>query len=149
MTESTGFPLMADWLPWLLLLLLAIAGGFINYYGRWRRQQPRVFSLFALVGELTTSGFVAILIALACQALEISRLWATILAGIGAHLGPRALFVIEWFGLRRIGFQPADVEQIVEPPTGFPPRLWMNAAKPKLESKSGPAGKTGESDGLL
>lgn len=119
MTNPPAFPMtLQDWLPWVFLLLLGIAGGFINTYRRWRKD--RVISLFELVGELTTSGFVAVLIAVSCRALEISPLWTLVLAGIGAHLGSRALFIMEWLGLRRIGLQQEEVETLIERPTGFP-----------------------------
>ena len=141
MTDPLAFPMtLHDWLPWALLILLSIAGGFINSYGRWRRGK-RVISLIELIADLVMSAMGCILTASFCLAMGLNVYWTFGLSGIGAHLGPRAIFVIEWIGLLRMGFRREDVETIIDLPTGFP-----RTQKVPPESGAGPGAGPGASE---
>jgi hypothetical protein len=120
MTDSLALPTTwHDWLPWLLVLLLAFWGGLVQYFSRVRRKKLP-FSALELVGDMAMSGFVGFLVYFATLWLKIDFLLAIIFVGMAAHLGSRSLFVFELFSLRKGGVPEEIIEQLVEPPSALP-----------------------------
>jgi hypothetical protein len=75
-------------------LVLAIWGGTANYISRVRKDGMK-FSTVELIGEWSVSGFVGIITALVCQAMEINMMMTYAMVGIAGHAGGRAIFVFE------------------------------------------------------
>jgi len=83
--------------------LLAIWGGTVNYIARVRRNENVRFSFVELIGEWTISAFAGIMTALICQEMGMSMLLTSAFAGIGGHMGGRAIYVIEQYVYTRFG----------------------------------------------
>jgi hypothetical protein len=93
MTESdpTTWPIVT----WMLALVMALSGGFINYLSRSRHVEQKNFNFFELFGELFTSGFVGVGIFMLSDSLSQPMGLSAALAGIGGHMATRFLFLIE------------------------------------------------------
>lgn len=95
----------------LWMFILAIWGGTVSYLSRLKQNSALVFSFAEWVGEMTVSGFAGLLVAYV--ALELNTSWyiAAASAGIGGHMGGRALFLLELALRRRLGLSNHDVEE--------------------------------------
>jgi hypothetical protein len=108
-----------DFLAWLFLVGLGAWGGAVIYFRR-RRRRDRSSPVLELIGDLATSGFVAVLIGVGMRRFNVDWDLCLICAGIGGHLGARTLFVGERYILRRIGLSEEEIEAIIDAPTGIP-----------------------------
>ena len=81
-------------------ILLAMWGGTANYLGRLRRDKVP-FSIVELIGEWSISGFAGIVTALACTELGFSFALTSAAAGIGGHMGGRAIYLFEQYFTKR------------------------------------------------
>lgn len=80
---------------WGLAVVMAAGGGLINWIGRVRAGNARPTSLMELLGEMATSGFIGIGVAMVLTSFGYDFLICAALAGIGGHMGTRLLFRIE------------------------------------------------------
>ncbi len=78
----------------VLIVLLAMWGGTVNYIGRIRKGAAQ-FSLLGLLCEWMISGFVGLLIILIGLHYQIDLLMIGVMAGVGGHAGGRTIFFIE------------------------------------------------------
>jgi len=67
----------------------------IASYTRKIREGKRNFSFFQLVGEICISGFVGILTFFMCEAANIPQVMSAAIIGISAHMGSRAILMLE------------------------------------------------------
>lgn len=91
-------------LNWESLIFLAVGlwGGLCHYLGGVRSGRRRL-SLFEVAGDLTYSGFAAVMTAAAAHHFELGY-WPTIvLCGMSGHMGSRTIFLLERALKRRIG----------------------------------------------
>jgi hypothetical protein len=88
--------------------LLAIWGGTVNYISRVRRNKNVRFNFVELIGEWTISAFAGIMTALICQEMGMSMLLTSAFAGIGGHMGGRAIYMIEQYACRKFGVRPTN-----------------------------------------
>jgi hypothetical protein len=101
---------MMDWLTKILgdnlaygwFLVMAFWGGTANYLSR-REQDKTPFSLVELLGEWSISGFAGIITAYICTDIGLSFALTSAAAGIGGHMGGRAIYIIEKMVVKRIG----------------------------------------------
>ncbi len=77
------------------VVLLSVAGGFVNLYHKVERGMINPFSITTLIGELMTSGFAGLLTFWMCEWSGLSPLLTAVLVGISGHMGARAIFKIE------------------------------------------------------
>lgn len=79
---------------YIWLLLLALAGGSIQYLDRIKRK-GLPFSLPELLGEWLISGFAGLLTMHLCLWQGWSLHLAAVLTGIAGHMGGRAIYMIQ------------------------------------------------------
>ena len=84
-------------MTWLLALCMAVGGGVVNWMGQTRNTENSVFSVFELMGELFTSGFIGVGVFMVAETLNQDIGICAALAGIGGHMATRLLFLIERF----------------------------------------------------
>lgn len=106
MTERKGMDglikLVTDNLVYGWFLAMAFWGGTANYISR-RARDKTPFSIVELVGEWSVSGFSGLITAYICTDMGLSFALTSAAAGIGGHMGGRAIYLIEQLALRRIG----------------------------------------------
>ena len=86
----------------LILIGVAVMGGFVNYLGTIRDEKHR-FKIIDLIAELCTSGFTGFLVALAAAEAGMGWNMTAVAVGMAGHAGGRGLFI-----LRRIVFNVLD-----------------------------------------
>jgi hypothetical protein len=80
-------------IQYVVMLLLAIWGGFVAYIRKVNEGQPYVF--WRMVGELATSAFAGILVGALMLDAGSSAVWAGASAGIAGHMGATIIKVAE------------------------------------------------------
>lgn len=80
---------------------VAIFGGMISYLSKVARGAA-VFSLFKFVVELGCAAFLGLLTASFASSQNISWEMSGGLAGVAAHMGSRALFLLDFIVMRKI-----------------------------------------------
>jgi len=88
-------PTLWGWATWLLGLLMSLAGGLANFYGKVDAGHARAFNIVELVGELFISASVGLGVFMLAVGLDYPLSIAAAACGISAHMGTRLLFVIE------------------------------------------------------
>lgn len=88
-------PLSYEWLTYLWVIVLSLWGGIANYFRNITSGNPVRFSLAELIGDVVISGFVGLLTFFFCEAAQVKPMWAAGVIGITAHMGSRALFMME------------------------------------------------------
>lgn len=74
-----------------LMLLMAIFGGFVSWYGKVVRQELPVASLFHLIGELATSAFAGMMMFFLCEWAGSPTLLTVALVSMSGHMGAKLL----------------------------------------------------------
>jgi hypothetical protein len=82
-------------IPTAIMFLVAMLGGFVAFYRKWKDGNARAFNFVELIGELVVSGLCGVLAYWAFNGLGVNQ-WLTA-AGVGivGHMGSRALFMAE------------------------------------------------------
>ncbi len=88
-------PTTWTWATWLLAIGMGFSGGAVNLWANLRSQHPRAFSIFEVIGELFTSGFIGAGSFMAAYALGASEGISAGVAGIAGHMSTRLLFALE------------------------------------------------------
>ena len=106
MTERKGMDglikLVTDNLVYGWFLAMAFWGGTANYISR-RARDKTPFSIVELVGEWSVSGFSGLITAYICTDMGLSFAMTSAAAGIGGHMGGRAIYLFEQLFIRRAG----------------------------------------------
>jgi hypothetical protein len=84
-----------DWQS-VSFLLIGLWGGFCHYIGGVRLK-TRKLSLFEVAGDLTYSGFAAVMAAAAAHHMQLTYWPTVILCGMAGHMGSRSIFLLERF----------------------------------------------------
>lgn len=93
--KDTG-PLATDQLvPTLVMFLVAMLGGLISFYRKWKDGHVRAFNVTEFLGELLVSGGCGVLAYWLFKGFGVNE-WLTA-AGVGivGHMGSRAMFLAE------------------------------------------------------
>lgn len=88
-------PTAYQWITYLWVIALSVWGGAVNYIRKVRTGATRPFNFMELVGEIFTSGFVGVITFWLCEAAGFDQLVTAAIVGISAHMGSRALFMLE------------------------------------------------------
>lgn len=88
-------PTTWTWATWLLAIGMGFSGGAVNLWAKIKSRHPRAFSIFEVIGELFTSGFVGAGSFMAAYALGASEGISAGAAGIAGHMSTRLLFALE------------------------------------------------------
>lgn len=80
---------------WSITILMAASGGAINWFSRVKTGKVRLFSFIELIGEMFTSGFTGIGVAMVLASLGYDFFICAAAAGVGGHMATRLLFRIE------------------------------------------------------
>jgi len=94
--------LLSEYAGYIWLLGMAIWGGTSSYISRIKKAHMR-FSLPELIGEWSISSFSGFVTALLCSQAGMSFELCAAMAGIGGHMGGRAIFVIEKYVVNKFG----------------------------------------------
>lgn len=79
------------------VILLAAAGGAVNFIQKVRDGTSRSFNFTELIGEIFTSAFAGIITFYLCEWSGTPALLTAALVGISGHMGSRAIFRLEKF----------------------------------------------------
>lgn len=82
-------------LTYTWVLVIAMWGGFVNYYRKLKSNKDDRIRLMELIGELFTSAFVGIITFWLCEQSGIPQLYSAALVGIASHMGSRAIYIAE------------------------------------------------------
>ena len=96
--EPVASPPPTDSWSVIRILVMAGWGGVASYIDRIRKLRgglARHFLLAELLGEVTISGFAGVCVAWVGIAENFNPYAVAAAAGVGAHLGTRALFILE------------------------------------------------------
>lgn len=89
------------WVTYMLIFLMAIWGGLINYLSRIRKS-GLAFKLSELILELSISAFAAIVIGLVGFAFTINIYFILAMAGMAGHAGGRTVFLLDRWWNRKV-----------------------------------------------
>lgn len=89
------------WFSFLMIVILAVWGGLINYLSRVR-SAAKTFSWGELVFESAISAFAGLLIGLMAFSFDVNIYMCWALAGISGHAGGRTVFFLDKFWGDRI-----------------------------------------------
>lgn len=95
MIEGKGDPTSWAFGTWALAVVMALAGGAVNWWARVRQGHIKLFSVFELLGEMFTSGFVGLGVFMVALAYSIPDGVAAAAAGVSGHMAARLLFIVE------------------------------------------------------
>lgn len=76
---------------WGLMLIMAIFGGFVSWYGKVARKELPAASLFHLIGELATSAFAGLMMFFFCEWAHSPTLLTVALVSMSGHMGAKLL----------------------------------------------------------
>ncbi len=95
-------PTLWNGATWTLASVMAFGSGAINWWARTKQGNPRAFSVFELLGEMLTSGFVGIGAFMFLAAYDFAAGVCAAAAGISGHGAARLLYVLERAAERKI-----------------------------------------------
>lgn len=82
-------------LPTLLMLGVAMAGGVVSFYHKYKTGKTRAFNITEFIGEMVTSGVAGVLAGWVLTALEANPYLVYAGVGIAGHMGSRIIFIAE------------------------------------------------------
>lgn len=88
-------PFSYSLLTYAWVLIVAVAGGVVNFHRKMREGATRAFNITEFIGEIITSAFAGLLTFWLCEWAGIAPLLSAVLIAISGHMGSRALFGIE------------------------------------------------------
>jgi len=80
---------------WALGMGMAVGGGLVNWYTKFKYGNTRAFSIFQFIGEIVISAVVGIGTFMGLAALGCPLGLCAAMAGVGGHMGTRLLFLWE------------------------------------------------------
>ncbi len=80
---------------WLLAIGMGFSGGAVNLWARMKNRHPKAFSIFEVIGELFTSGFVGAGVFMVLYSWGAPEGISAGAAGISGHMSTRLLFTLE------------------------------------------------------
>jgi len=89
------------WFTFLIIVVLAVWGGLINYLSRVRSAMKK-FNWGELLLEISISAFAGLLIGLMAFSFDVNTYMCMALAGISGHAGGRTVFFLDKFWGERI-----------------------------------------------
>ncbi len=92
---------------WILAFGMAIGGGVINWYSKFKDKHPKAFSFFEFIFEILVSGFVGLGSFMLMVAFDQSAVLCAVASGIGGHMGTKLITLVEKF----IEFRFKDMEK--------------------------------------
>lgn len=96
LVKEPGGPLHPDQaIPTALMFGVAMLGGFVAFYRKWRDGSARPFNLTELIGELVVSGACGLFAFWAFRGLGVNDYLTASGVGIAGHMGSRGLFLLE------------------------------------------------------
>jgi len=88
-------PLTYDMLTYAWVFVLSVWGGIAGYIRKLKTGVLQRFSLSEIVGDVVVSGFVGVLTFFICESAKFPQLISAAIIGISAHMGSRAIFMLE------------------------------------------------------
>lgn len=82
-------------IPTGIMFLVAMMGGFVAFYRKWKDGDARAFNFTELIGELFISGICGVVAYWAFNGLGVNQWLSAAGVGIVGHMGSRALFLAE------------------------------------------------------
>ena len=84
-----------DWVTYAWVILVSFWGGIARYMKRVSMGLAVKFSWPEFIADITTSGFVGLITFMICEWRGFDKMLSGAIIGISAHMGSRALFLIE------------------------------------------------------
>jgi len=84
-----------SWIELVLLLVLAVWGGTVNYVARVKRGVIARFSIVELLGEWLISGFSGICMWLVCVHFSVPDFLTALFVALAGHAGGRTVYAFE------------------------------------------------------
>lgn len=79
----------------IVMFIMSIWGGMINYLARWKSGAVKAFNFVELAIELSVSGFAGLVIGMMCLSMEIAPMLALAISGVAGHAGGRTIILLE------------------------------------------------------
>lgn len=86
---------------YVLLLLMSLWGGLVNYLSRMRTESI-LFRFLELFIDTAISCFAGFLVGIAALSMGVSPLLSMAIAGVAGHAGCRTLFLLDRIFIRRL-----------------------------------------------
>lgn len=81
--------------PTVTMLAVAMIGGALNFYKKWKDGNVRAFNLTEFVGEVVISGACGLLCYWTMKGFGVNEWLTAASVGIVGHMGSRAIFIAE------------------------------------------------------
>jgi hypothetical protein len=99
--KDTG-PLTTDQIvPTLVMMAVAMTGGVVSFYGKWKSGKVRFFNVMEFVGELVISGLCGVFAYWAFRGFNLNPYLVAAGVAIVGHMGPRSIFLVEQYFEKR------------------------------------------------
>ena len=93
-TENGPF-VASNLFPSLYMMLIAVAGGYVNFRRKMMAGAAKPWNLTELIGELFTSAFVGLVSFWLFRAFGVNEWLTAAGVAISGHMGARAIFLME------------------------------------------------------
>lgn len=85
----------AQALPTSIMFGIAMLGGFVAFYTKWRQGAARPFNFTELIGEMFVSGICGMFALWLLKGAGVNEYFVAFGVGLAGHAGPRSLFLFE------------------------------------------------------
>lgn len=86
---------MKNLVPTLWMTVVAAAGGFFSFYGKYKAGKVRAFNVTELIGEVVVSVAVGLVTFWICKGFGVNEWLTAAGVALSGHMGTRAIFLIE------------------------------------------------------
>jgi hypothetical protein len=88
-------PTNYGWITYAWVMIVAAAGGAVNFHRKMREGAVRALNFTEFIGELITSAFAGVITFWLCEWQGVPPLLSAVFIAISGHMGSRAIFGIE------------------------------------------------------
>lgn len=85
----------ANYITLVMMVVLSLWGGLVNYLGRIKSGVVKRFNLVELIGEFTISSFAGLLVGFIAIAFDVNPYVSLALAGVAGHAGGRTVYFLD------------------------------------------------------
>lgn len=84
-----------NWFAALMMVVLSLWGGVVNYLGRFKAGVVKRFNVFELLVELAICSFAGVTIGFVALSFDVNPLMSYALAAIAGHAGGRTVYFVD------------------------------------------------------
>lgn len=91
----TGPLSWANVIPTVWMVMIAAAGGCVNFYGKVKSGDAHAFNIIELIGEIVVSAAVGLVTFWICRGFEVNEWLTAAGVAISGHMGTRGIALLE------------------------------------------------------